>query len=254
MLKEFRLRAQAEGVRRGWGGGMCPFVSHQALRALLSRWIPVIGVHQAVQRNSGRGWVGTREGPHTPARQPRCAMPRPLHRFVSLLSSRQRSLRFKYKPPYTRSWQGPFRTFLRRNPQGTALLSYPFTDAFLMPDEPHRLVRATYLQLLGVADKDIAADYALTTIGLQPAFPLLAARFQKDNVFRDNWKGTLSLGSAKCVHVSLSSAPSLAQVAQAHASSLSLLQTRDDAGDAGCDRERVRERGRIREAAHVAHG
>ena len=123
-----------------------------------------------------------------------------------------------------------------------------------MPDEPHRLARATYLQLLGVADEDIAADYVLTTIGLQPTFPLLAARFQKDNVFRDNWKGTLSLGSAKCVHVSHSSAPSLAQVAQVHASSLSLLQTRNDAGDAGCDREGVRGRGRIREAAHVANG
>ena len=123
-----------------------------------------------------------------------------------------------------------------------------------MLDEPHRLARATYLQLLGVADEDIAADYALTTIGLQPAFPLLAARFQKDNVFRDNWKGTLSLGSAKCVHVSLSFAPSPAQVAQAPAFSLSLLQTRNDAGDAGRDREGVRERGRIREAAHVANG
>ncbi|RPD71396.1 hypothetical protein L226DRAFT_468697 [Lentinus tigrinus ALCF2SS1-7] len=59
------------------------------------------------------------------------------------------------------------------------------------------LFSAVILKLLGVADEDIAADYALTTIGLQPAFPLLAARFQKDNVFRNNWKGTLSLGSAK---------------------------------------------------------
>ena len=118
--------------------------------------------------------------------------------------------------------------------------------------EPHRLPRAMYLQLLGVADEEIAADYALTTIGLQPAFPLLAARFQKDNVFRDNWKGTLSLGSAKCVNVS--SAPYLAQVAQAHVSPLPLLQTENDAGNAGRDHEGVRERGWIREAAHVAHG
>ncbi|KAI0690921.1 protein-tyrosine phosphatase-like protein [Cerioporus squamosus] len=59
------------------------------------------------------------------------------------------------------------------------------------------LFAAVILKLLGVADDDIASDYALTTIGLQPAFPLLAARFQKDNVFRANWKGTLSLGSAR---------------------------------------------------------
>ena len=52
-------------------------------------------------------------------------------------------------------------------------------------------------QLLGVPDEQIAADFALTTIGLQPAFPLLAERFMAVPAFRDNWKGTLNLGAAR---------------------------------------------------------
>ena len=48
-----------------------------------------------------------------------------------------------------------------------------------------------------MSDEDIASDYALTTIGLQPVFPLLAARFQAVPAFRDNWQGTLNLGTAR---------------------------------------------------------
>ena len=56
------------------------------------------------------------------------------------------------------------------------------------------------MQLLGVGDENIVHDYALTTVGLQPAFPLLALRFQKEDAFRNNWKGVISLGTAKCVN------------------------------------------------------
>ncbi|TBU53422.1 hypothetical protein BD310DRAFT_830224 [Dichomitus squalens] len=55
---------------------------------------------------------------------------------------------------------------------------------------------AVIMQLLGVSDEDIVHDYVLTRIGLQPAFPLLALRFQKEDVFRKNWKGVISLGTA----------------------------------------------------------
>ncbi|PIL28319.1 hypothetical protein GSI_09608 [Ganoderma sinense ZZ0214-1] len=45
--------------------------------------------------------------------------------------------------------------------------------------------------------KDIIKDYALTSVGLQPVCGFLAQRFQKEGVFRNNWKGALSLGTAK---------------------------------------------------------
>jgi len=49
---------------------------------------------------------------------------------------------------------------------------------------------------LGVSDEEIAKDYALTTVGLEPARPLLVARFQAQEVFRDNWTGTLNMGAS----------------------------------------------------------
>ncbi|KAH9910789.1 protein-tyrosine phosphatase-like protein [Epithele typhae] len=55
---------------------------------------------------------------------------------------------------------------------------------------------AVILLLLGARNQDITSDYTLTMVGLQPALPLLAKRFQALPAFRDNWKGTLSLGSA----------------------------------------------------------
>ncbi|KAI1786939.1 hypothetical protein LXA43DRAFT_856175, partial [Ganoderma leucocontextum] len=51
--------------------------------------------------------------------------------------------------------------------------------------------------LLGARNEDIINDYALTSIGLHPVVPLLAQRFQKEEAFRNNWKGALSLGTAK---------------------------------------------------------
>lgn len=56
---------------------------------------------------------------------------------------------------------------------------------------------ALILKLLGVSDEIIAEDYALTTIGLQPALPMLTARFEKEQVFRDNKQGTINMATAK---------------------------------------------------------
>jgi len=56
---------------------------------------------------------------------------------------------------------------------------------------------ALVLMLLGARDEDIIKDYALSTIGLQPAAALFIARWQQDPVFRDNWQGALNMGSAK---------------------------------------------------------
>ncbi|KZT09151.1 uncharacterized protein LAESUDRAFT_540086 [Laetiporus sulphureus 93-53] len=56
---------------------------------------------------------------------------------------------------------------------------------------------AVILMLLGASDDDITKDYTLTTYGLRPALPLLAARFQKDHVYRDNWAGTVNMSTAK---------------------------------------------------------
>jgi hypothetical protein len=54
-------------------------------------------------------------------------------------------------------------------------------------------------QLLGVSDEDIAKDYALTGLGLEPFAPILAARFEKHPVFKLNWEGFLNMGSTKYV-------------------------------------------------------
>ncbi|KDQ61027.1 hypothetical protein JAAARDRAFT_32025 [Jaapia argillacea MUCL 33604] len=56
---------------------------------------------------------------------------------------------------------------------------------------------ALVLKLLGVDNEDIAKEYSLTTIGLQPALPMLVARFQKDPVFRDNMEATMKMAGAK---------------------------------------------------------
>ncbi|KAJ7198464.1 protein-tyrosine phosphatase-like protein [Mycena pura] len=59
------------------------------------------------------------------------------------------------------------------------------------------LVAALILLLLRVDDADIARDYALTTVGLDPARPMLAARLQKVPVFQNNWEGAVNMGSSK---------------------------------------------------------
>ncbi|KAH9884125.1 protein-tyrosine phosphatase-like protein [Cubamyces lactineus] len=56
---------------------------------------------------------------------------------------------------------------------------------------------AAILMLLGARDEHIIADYALTEVGLQPALPMLAVRFQNDPIFRENWTGTVAMGSSK---------------------------------------------------------
>lgn len=50
-----------------------------------------------------------------------------------------------------------------------------------------------------MSDEDIAKDYNLTEIGLEPLMPALMARFQKEPMFRDNWDAALKMGSAKYV-------------------------------------------------------
>jgi len=55
---------------------------------------------------------------------------------------------------------------------------------------------ALLLKLLGVSDSDVAHDYSLTTIGLEPFLPILAARFKDKPVFKDHWEGSLKLGSS----------------------------------------------------------
>ncbi|KAK0454387.1 protein-tyrosine phosphatase-like protein [Armillaria borealis] len=40
-------------------------------------------------------------------------------------------------------------------------------------------------------------DYALTTHGLEPAIPMLTARFQKNPVFRNNVEGAVKMGSSR---------------------------------------------------------
>jgi len=59
------------------------------------------------------------------------------------------------------------------------------------------LVAALILMLLGVADADITRDYALTTLGLEPARETLTLRMQNIPVFRDNWQGAFNMGSSK---------------------------------------------------------
>ncbi|KAI0748779.1 protein-tyrosine phosphatase-like protein [Daedaleopsis nitida] len=76
------------------------------------------------------------------------------------------------------------------------------------PDEPWLMhctagkdrtgvLAAVILMLLGAEDKVITADYALTTIGMQPLFPLLAARFKNEKAWVENPQGALNLGSSK---------------------------------------------------------
>ncbi|KAJ7252412.1 protein-tyrosine phosphatase-like protein [Mycena haematopus] len=59
------------------------------------------------------------------------------------------------------------------------------------------LLAALILMLIGVDDADIEKDYALTTIGLEPAREKLTLRLQNIPVFRDNWKGAFNMGSSK---------------------------------------------------------
>ncbi|KZT26412.1 hypothetical protein NEOLEDRAFT_1132467 [Neolentinus lepideus HHB14362 ss-1] len=56
---------------------------------------------------------------------------------------------------------------------------------------------ALLLKLLGVDEETIVNDYALTTIGLQPALPMLIARFQTEPMFRDNMDAMLKMASAR---------------------------------------------------------
>lgn len=58
-------------------------------------------------------------------------------------------------------------------------------------------VVAIILMLLGVNDEEIVKDYTLTTIGLEPALPALVERFKAQNVYRDNWEGTMNMSSSK---------------------------------------------------------
>ncbi|EGO00634.1 hypothetical protein SERLA73DRAFT_178494 [Serpula lacrymans var. lacrymans S7.3] len=59
------------------------------------------------------------------------------------------------------------------------------------------VLAALILMILGVSDEDISTDYSLTTTGLEPALPMLAARFENLPIFRDNWQGTLNMGSSR---------------------------------------------------------
>ncbi|KAJ7072922.1 protein-tyrosine phosphatase-like protein [Mycena amicta] len=59
------------------------------------------------------------------------------------------------------------------------------------------IVAALILMLLGVNDDDIAQDYALTTLGLEPARTILQARLQKIPACVANMEGTMNMGSSK---------------------------------------------------------
>lgn len=52
---------------------------------------------------------------------------------------------------------------------------------------------------MGVEDRYIIDEYALTTVGLAPSMPHLLHKLQKMPVFRDNWEGLLNMGSSKYV-------------------------------------------------------
>ncbi|KAF7289236.1 TYR-PHOSPHATASE-2 domain-containing protein [Mycena indigotica] len=58
---------------------------------------------------------------------------------------------------------------------------------------------ALLLMLLGVPDKDIAAEYGLTSAALEPYAPLLIERFKQrvGNVEHDNWEGLSQMISSK---------------------------------------------------------
>ncbi|KAL1659152.1 protein-tyrosine phosphatase-like protein [Schizophyllum commune] len=51
--------------------------------------------------------------------------------------------------------------------------------------------------ILGVPDDDIVNDYALTSAGIAPLFPLLFKKFQDIAVYRENWDGLLKMGGSK---------------------------------------------------------
>jgi len=55
---------------------------------------------------------------------------------------------------------------------------------------------AILLMLLGVSDENIAHDYSLTAIGLEPFLEILAARFKDKPVFKDHWEGFTKMGSS----------------------------------------------------------
>ncbi|RDB24291.1 Tyrosine-protein phosphatase [Hypsizygus marmoreus] len=56
---------------------------------------------------------------------------------------------------------------------------------------------ALLLLLLGVSESDIAHDYGLTEIGLQPAIPHMSARMRKEKVYADNWQGAANMARAR---------------------------------------------------------
>ena len=68
-------------------------------------------------------------------------------------------------------------------------------------------------QLLGVSPANIAHDYSLTEIGLQPAIPYMSARMRKERIYRDNWKGAANMARARCALDTYSSAKTLACIA-----------------------------------------
>lgn len=95
------------------------------------------------------------------------------------------------------SWKGQNGSLLRRVSQGTSYRSLPI-DVCSSP-RIYLYLCTLLRQLLGVSDEDIAKDYNLTEIGLEPLMPALIARFQKEPRFRDNWEATLKMASAKYV-------------------------------------------------------
>ena len=66
------------------------------------------------------------------------------------------------------------------------------------------LFAAVVLLLLRVPEEAIITNYTLTTAGLQPALPFLIARFKKDPIYADNWKGVVNMGSARYLRHSVS--------------------------------------------------
>jgi len=60
------------------------------------------------------------------------------------------------------------------------------------------IVAAIFLLLLGVSHEDIAKEYALTMIGLDPAHPMLFEHFKKlVPSYQDHLQGMINMGSAK---------------------------------------------------------
>ncbi|KIY51470.1 hypothetical protein FISHEDRAFT_70702 [Fistulina hepatica ATCC 64428] len=56
---------------------------------------------------------------------------------------------------------------------------------------------AVILMALGVSDADIIADYALTTVGLAPALPLMMMRLEKHPAYMGNVQGAIKMGSSR---------------------------------------------------------